>query len=119
MLFFAINIGVESDFAGVIDLVANTAVIWENEELGAKYKVYPLDEAPAIVTPELKAKAAEYRAQMIETAVEQDETALLAYLEGVEPSIETLKACIRKGTIAFAFTPVITGTALKNKGVQT
>eukprot|EP01039_Chlorochromonas_danica_P007735 gene7735-8546_t len=110
-------IGVESDFKGVIDLVANTAVIWENEELGAKYQVYPLAEAP--VADELKAKAADYRAQLIELVVEQDEEALMNYLEGVEPSIEKLKECIRKGTLSFSFTPVITGTAFKNKGVQT
>lgn len=116
-LLLQLPIGVESDFAGVIDLVANTAVIWENEELGAKFKVWPLADAP--VPDELKAKAAEYRAQTIELAVEQDEEALIAYLEGVEPSIEVLKRCIRKGCLNFKFTPVITGTAFKNKGVQT
>jgi hypothetical protein len=56
---------------------------------------------------------------LIELAVEQDEEALMNYLEGVEPSIEKLKECIRKGCLEFAFTPVITGTAFKNKGVQT
>lgn len=81
--------------------------------------MWPLAEAPAIVDDALKQKAAEYRAQMIELAVEQDEEALMGYLEGVEPSVEKLKECIRKGTLAFAFTPVITGTAFKNKGVQT
>jgi elongation factor G len=110
-------IGVESDFVGVVDLVANTAVIWENEELGAKFKVHPLDQAP--IPDELKQKAKKYRADLIELAVEQDEEALMAYLEGVEPTIEKLKQCIRKGTLDFAFTPVVTGTAFKNKGVQT
>lgn len=110
-------IGVESDFAGIVDLVENTAVIWENEELGAKFKVWPLAEAP--IPEELKTKAATYRAELVELAVEQDEETLLAYLEGVEPSIEKLKQCIRKGTLDFAFTPVVTGTAFKNKGVQT
>jgi elongation factor G len=100
-------IGSESDFVGVIDLVCNTAVIWENEELGAKFKVHPLADAP--VSDDLKVKAAEYRAKLIELVIEQDEEALMMYLEGVEPSVEKLKECIRKGTLAFAFTPVITG----------
>lgn len=55
---------------------------------------------------------------MIELAVEQDEEALTNYLEGVEPSIEVLKKCIRKGTLDFAFTPIVTGTAFKNKGIK-
>lgn len=110
-------IGTESDFVGVVDLVANTAVIWENEDLGAKFKVWPLADAP--VPDELKEKAAKYRAELIEIAVEQDEEALMEYLEGKEPSLSKLKECIRKGTLNFAFTPIITGTAFKNKGVQT
>jgi len=118
-LLLQLPIGVEAGFVGVVDLVEMTAVIWENEELGAKFKVWPLAEAPAPVDDALRAKAAEYRAQLVELAVEQDEEALLGYLEGVEPSIDKLKECIRKGTLAFAFTPVITGTAFKNKGVQT
>eukprot|EP01035_Chromulina_nebulosa_P024903 gene24903-32450_t len=116
-LILQLPIGTESDFVGVIDLIANTAIIWENEELGAKFKVYPIAEAP--IDDELKAKAAAYRAETIELAVEQDEEALIDYLEGNIPSIEKLKECIRKGTLAFAFTPVITGSAFKNKGVQT
>merc|ERR1712176_123642 len=65
-----------------------------------------------------KDKAAEYRAEMIELAVEQDEDALMAYLEGEEPDAETLKKCLRTGTLSGAFVPVLTGTAFKNKGVQ-
>jgi len=118
-LVLQLPIGIESDFVGVIDLVEMNAIIWENEELGAKFKVWPLAEAPAPVDDALRAKAKEYRAQLVELAVEQDEEALLGYLEGVEPTTEKLKECIRKGTLAFAFTPVITGTAFKNKGVQT
>ena len=110
-------IGTESDFVGVVDLVANTAVIWQNEELGAKFDVFPLDVAP--IPQELKDKAATYRSELIELVVEQDEEALMNYLEGTVPTVEKLKECIRKGTLAFAFTPVITGTAFKNKGVQT
>lgn len=109
-------IGTESDFVGIVDLVANTAVIWDNEELGATFKVYPIDEAP--IDADLKKKSAEYRSKLVELAVEQNEEVLLAYLEGVEPTIAQLKECIRTGTLKFAFTPIITGTAFKNKGVQ-
>jgi len=116
-LILHLPIGTESDFVGVVDVVANTAVIWENEELGAKFKVWPIKDAP--IPDELKEKTKTYRAEMIELAVEQDEEALLEYLDGKEPSIQKLKECIRKGTLSFAFTPILTGTAFKNKGVQT
>jgi elongation factor G len=116
-LVMNLPIGSEGTFSGVVDLVANTAVIWQNDEIGAKFVVHPLEFAP--VPEELKIKAAVYRAQLIELALEQDEEALLAYLEGGEPSLDTLKRCIRKGTLAFAFVPVLTGSAFKNKGVQT
>ncbi|MEO0392269.1 MAG: GTP-binding protein, partial [Pseudomonadota bacterium] len=85
-------IGAESDFAGVVDLLRNVAVVWEAEDLGAKYHD---EEIPA----DLKEKAEEYRTKLVELAVEQDEDAMEAYLEGNEPDIETLKKCIRKGTI--------------------
>lgn len=116
-LLLQLPIGEEENFKGVIDLVGNKAVIWENEGLGAAYNVVPLEDAP--IDDDLKAKAAEYRAEMIEIAVEQDEETLMEYLEGVEPSEEKLKQCIRTGTLASAFTPICTGTAFKNKGVQT
>ncbi len=109
-------IGEEADFAGVVDLVENTALIWDNEQLGATYKSYPLADAP--IPDELKEKAAAYRAEMVELVVEQDDDAMMAYLDGEEPSIETIKACIRKGTLSISFIPVVTGTAFKNKGVQ-
>jgi elongation factor G len=113
-------IGTESDFLGVVDLVTMEAVVWRGEDLGAAYDRIPLDECNDIplVDDELKAKAAEYREQLIETAVEQDEDVLMEYLEGNEPDVETLKKLIRKGTLAGAFVPVLTGTAFKNKGVQ-
>jgi len=66
----------------------------------------------------MAAQAAEYRSKLVESAVEQDDTALEAYLGGEEPSIETLKRCIRKGTLGAKFVPVICGSAFKNKGVQ-
>lgn len=116
-LHLHLPIGEESDFVGVVDLVANTAVIWRDEELGAKFDIYPIDEAP--IPDALKEKAKIYRAEVIELAVEQDEEALMEYLDGKEPSIAKLKECIRKGTLNFSFTPILTGTAFKNKGVQT
>lgn len=116
-LLLHLPIGTESDFVGVVDTVGLTAVIWENEELGAKFKVWPLDEAP--IPDDLKELARKTHAEVVELAVEQDEEALMDYLDGKAPSLDKLKECIRKGTLAFAFTPVITGTAFKNKGVQT
>jgi len=116
-MILQLPIGSESDFLGVIDLIANTAIIWENEELGAKFKVWSIDEAP--ISDELKIRAAKYRSESIELAVEQDEEILTQYLEGIEPSIEQLKQCIRKGSLAFNFVPIVCGSAFKNKGVQT
>jgi elongation factor G len=113
-------IGTESDFLGVIDLVTMEAVVWRGEDLGASFDRIPLDECNDIplVDDALKAKAAEWREKLIETAVEVDEDALMAYLEGEMPDVPTLKKLIRKGTLSLQFVPVITGTAFKNKGVQ-
>jgi len=113
-------IGTESDFLGVIDLVTQEAVVWKGEDLGASFDRIPLDQCndEPLVDDALKAKAKECREKLIELAVEQDEDALMEYLEGVEPDVETLKKLIRKGTLNLAFVPVITGTAFKNKGVQ-
>ena len=110
-LVIQLPIGSESDFVGLIDLVKNKALIWKDESLGAEF-------VEAEIPENMAEQAAEYRHRMIETAVEQDDAALEAYLGGEEPSIETLKACIRKGTIAFSFVPVLCGSAFKNKGVQ-
>jgi elongation factor G len=115
-LVLQLPIGTESGFVGVVDLVANKAVIWKTEELGAKFDVHDLDTAP--IPAELKKKAAEYRAALIEQVVDQDENVLTSFLEGSEPSVDDLKRCIRKGTLAFSFVPVVTGSAFKNKGVQ-
>jgi elongation factor G len=104
-------IGVESDFVGVVDLVKMKAIKWRDESLGAQFDEV---EIPA----ELADKAAEYREKLVETAVEQDDAALEAYLAGQEPDEETLKRCIRKGAVAFTFVPVFCGSAFKNKGVQ-
>ncbi len=111
-LVINLPIGSEADFQGVIDLVKMKAVIWEGEDLGAKYSYVDI---PA----DMQEKAAEWRVKLLETAVEQDDDAMEAYLNGEEPSEEVLKACIRKGTVAFSFVPVLCGSAFKNKGVQT
>ena len=104
-------IGAEDHFQGMVDLVQMKAIIWGGEELGAKFDVV---EIPA----EYQAKAKEYREKLVEIAVEQDDKLLAEYLEGKEPSEEDLKRCIRKGTCAFKFVPVLCGSSFKNKGVQ-
>ena len=104
-------IGAESDFAGVIDLVKMQAVVWKDEALGAEYEY-------ADIPADLQDQANEYREKLVETAVEQDEALLEAYLEGQEPNEDQLKEVIRQGTINLSFVPVLCGTAFKNKGVQ-
>src|SRR6266478_6543838 len=104
-------IGVESDFVGVVDLVAMKALRWRDETLGAEFEVIDVPAA-------MKAAAETARAELVELGVEQDDAALEAYLGGEEPNEETLRRCIRKGTIAGAFVPVLCGSAFKNKGVQ-
>ncbi|MEM7227142.1 MAG: elongation factor G [Pseudomonadota bacterium] len=110
-LVVQLPIGAEAEFAGVIDLIANKAVIWKDESLGAEFYY---DEIPA----EYADATAEAREKLVELAVEQDDEAMEAYLEGNEPDEATLKACIRKGTCELAFVPVLCGSAFKNKGVQ-
>ncbi|WP_026988849.1 elongation factor G [Fodinicurvata fenggangensis] len=104
-------IGAESDFVGVVDLVKMKAQVWKDETLGAEWEYQDIPE-------NLQGQAAEYREKLIELAVEQDDEAMEAYLEGTEPNEETLKRCIRKGTCDFKFVPVMCGSAFKNKGVQ-
>lgn len=105
-------IGAEGDFKGLVDLVNERAIIWKDESLGAEFFY---EEIPA----DLVDKAAEYREKLVELAVEQDDDAMEAYLEGTVPDVATLKKLIRKGTLAQAFVPVLCGSAFKNKGVQT
>jgi len=104
-------IGAENQFKGIIDLVRMVGVVWDEETLGAKYHDI---EIPA----ELKEQAQEYREKLVEAAVELDDDAMTAYLEGKEPDEATLKRLIRKATIASTFFPVLCGSAFKNKGVQ-
>ena len=104
-------IGNESEFVGVVDVIRNVAIIWDEETLGAKFHEEPV---PADMVDSVNM----YREEMIELALEQDDEAMEAYLEGTEPSFETLQDCIRKGTLNNSHVPVLTGSAFKNKGVQ-
>ena len=105
-------IGAEDDFRGVIDLVRMKAIIWKTEDMGAEYSEMDI---PA----ELQDRADELRLEMIEAAVELDETAMEAYLDGTEPDFDTLQTLLRKAVLSSAFFPVLCGSAFKNKGVQT
>jgi len=104
-------IGIESDFVGIVDLITMKATIWDSDTLGATFQI---KDIPA----DLVDKAKEYREKLIEKAVEMDDAAMEAYLNGKEPDIAMLKKCIRKGTIAFKLVPMMCGSAFKNKGVQ-
>jgi elongation factor G len=104
-------IGIEADLKGLVDLVENRAIIWKDESLGAEFFY---EEIPA----DMAAEAAKYRTDLIELVIEQNDDAMEAYLEGNEPDVATLKACIRKGTLNHSFVPVVCGSAFKNKGVQ-
>ncbi|MDP3533723.1 MAG: elongation factor G [Alphaproteobacteria bacterium] len=103
--------GAEENFVGIIDLIKMQAIVWKDESLGAKFEYLDIPE-------EYKEKAADYRARLVEMAVELDDEALAKYLDGVEPDEATLKACIRKGTLGAVFVPIVCGSAFKNKGVQ-
>ena len=110
-LVLQMAIGKEADFKGVVDLVRFKSIIWQDDSLGAKFDVVDISE-------DLIDEAKKKREELIEMAVEADDQAMEDYLEGKEISTETLKKCIRKGTIDFKFVPVLCGTAFKNKGVQ-
>ena len=110
-LVLQLPIGNEADFVGVVDLLRMKGIVWKDESLGAEYAS---EDIPA----DLLDEALEAREALIETAVEMDDAAMEAYLEGQEPDEETLIRCIRKGTVKGLFVPVLCGTAFKNKGVQ-
>ena len=110
-LVMCLPIGIEEDFIGLVDLLERKAYVWDDSGLPENYEVV---EIPA----DMVDKVEEYREQMIETALEQDDDLLMAYMEGEEPSIDDVKRCIRKGTIALDFFPTYCGSAFKNKGVQ-
>jgi len=110
-LIVQLPVGIESSLKGIVDLIKMKAVIWKDEKLGAEFEIV---EIPA----ELKEQAEKYRKELVETAVDQDEKLMEAYLNGKEISENDLISCIRKGCIKFDFVPVLTGSAFKNKGVQ-
>ncbi len=104
-------IGAESEFAGLIDIITMKEWVWQTEDLGASWVIQD-------IRPELREKAEELRANMIEIVVDQDDDVMEQFLEGVEPDEATIKRLIRKGTLAMDFVAVICGSAFKNKGVQ-
>ena len=110
-LVMTLPIGIEDDFTGVVDLLTEKAWIWDDSGDPMNYSVEDIPE-------DMKAKAAEYREKLIETAIEQDDDVMEKYLEGEEPDIDTLKRCIRSGTINLSFFPTYCGSSFKNKGVQ-
>jgi elongation factor G len=110
-LVIQLPIGSEAEFVGIVDLIRMKAYRWLDESLGAKFVE---EEIPA----DMADQAEDYRAQLLDLAVEQDDAVMEAYLEGTQPDVDTLIRCIRKGTTSYAFVPVLCGSAFKNKGVQ-
>jgi elongation factor G len=104
-------IGSEDKLEGIIDLVTMKEWVWQGEDLGASWNQKD-------IRADLQAQAEEYRAAMIELAVDMDDTAMEAYLEGTEPDVPTLRELLRKGTLAIKFVPILCGSSFKNKGVQ-
>ena len=106
-----IPIGAETELEGLIDLVTMKEWLWQGEDLGASW-------IQTDIRADLKDMADEWRAKMVEAAVEMDDDAMMEYLEGNEPDVATLRALLRKGTLSLSFVPVLGGSAFKNKGVQ-
>jgi elongation factor G len=104
-------IGAEDKLEGIVDLITMEEWVWQGEDLGASWVRQP-------IRAELQATADEWRSTLIENAVEQDDDAMMAYLEGEEPDIDTLRKLVRKGCLNLSFVPVLGGSAFKNKGVQ-
>ena len=110
-LVMVLPIGIEDNFTGVVDLLTMKAWIWDDSGQPENYEITDIPD-------DMVEKAEQYRNDLIETAVEQDDDVMEAYLEGNEPDIDTIKKCIRKGTISLDFFPTFCGSAFKNKGVQ-
>ena len=104
-------VGTEADHVGVVDLIAMKAVIWKSETLGAEFESH---DVPA----GMRAQAEESRQALVEAAVEMDDNVLAAFLDGEEPDEETIRRCLRIGTLSGRIVPVLAGAAFKNKGVQ-
>lgn len=111
-LVLQLPIGSEAEFEGVFDLVAMKAITWKGEDLGASF------ESTDVIPAGMEEDVATYREQLLESAVELDDDATEAWLEGEEPSLETLQSLIRRGTNENSFVPLLCGSAFKNKGVQ-
>ncbi len=110
-LVMTLPIGREDEFVGLVDLLTRQAFVWDDTGLPENYEI---KEIPADMVDQVE----EYREKMIETAVEQDDDIMMAYMDGEEVSLEDIKKCIRKGTINLDFFPTYCGSAFKNKGVQ-
>ncbi|MER2497538.1 elongation factor G [Vibrio neptunius] len=110
-LVMTLPIGREDDFVGVVDVLNRQAYVWDETGLPENYEI---KDIPTDMVDDVE----QYREELVETAVEQDDDLMEAYMEGEEPSIEQLKACIRKGTRDLAFFPTFCGSAFKNKGMQ-
>lgn len=110
-LVMVLPIGTEDNFVGVVDLLTRKAWVWDNSGDPANYT---LEDVPADMADDVEI----WREKLIETALEQDDTAMELYLDGTEPDLDTIKACIRKGSINLAFFPTYCGSAFKNKGIQ-
>ncbi len=110
-LVMTLPIGREDEFKGIVDVLQQKAYVWDDSGLPENYEEVPIPE-------DMTDLVAEYHEQLVETAVEQDDDLMMAYMEGEEVSVEDLKRCIRKGTINLDFFPTFCGSAFKNKGVQ-
>ncbi len=110
-LVMVLPIGIEDDFVGCVDLLTRKAWIWDDS---GEPENYVIQDVPADMVDDVEM----YREQLIETAVEQDDDLMMAYMEGEEPSIDQINSCIRKGTRDLAFFPTYCGSAFKNKGIQ-
>ena len=110
-LIMVLPIGTEDQFSGVVDLLSRKAYIWDDS---GQPENYSIEDVPA----DMEEIVEEYREKLLETAVEQDDDVMMAYMDGEEPSMEDLKRCIRKGTRDLAFFPTYCGSAFKNKGMQ-
>ncbi len=118
-------IGSEDNFKGMIDLVEMKALVWDSDDKDAEWQVIDVTDGMAdklgITVPSDRAildNLEQYRTELVDTCLEMDDTAMEAYLDGAMPSLEILRACLRKGTLTSAFTPVLCGSSYKNKGVQ-
>ncbi|MFY7817563.1 MAG: elongation factor G [Akkermansiaceae bacterium] len=110
-IVMVLPIGTESNFVGVVDLLSRKAHIWDESGQPENFKI---EDVPA----DMVDKVEQFRAELIETAVEQDDEIMERFLEGQEPTIDEIKSCIRKGTINMSFFPTYCGSSFKNKGLQ-